>query len=139
MPGRGERRLVVAGQDERLAGGRGEGEAVLDLADPGEILRVRCIDQDPGRQRHIRGVELVHGQRVVAGLGEDPVDVMILVDDHHRQVPAAGVGHGHRRPVRDVDDRDAVQRVAVHPDDRLLIERGGARRCFHVFTPPACA
>jgi hypothetical protein len=40
LPGRGERRLVVAGQDERLAGGRGEGEAVLDLVDPGEILGV---------------------------------------------------------------------------------------------------
>jgi hypothetical protein len=46
-----------------------------------------------------------------------------LVDDHHRDVSIPGIRERDRRALRDVDDRGAVQRVAVHPDHRLMIDR----------------
>ena len=54
---------------------------------------------------------------------EDPVDEVVLVDDHHRDVSISGIRERDRRALRDVDDRRAVERVAVHPDHRLMIDR----------------
>jgi hypothetical protein len=51
------------------------------------------------------------------------IDVVILVHDHYRDVAIAALGDRDRGPVGDVDDRKAVERVPVHPDHGLMVDR----------------
>ena len=60
---------------------------------------------------------------MVAGFVEDSVDVVVLVDDHQRDIAVSAVRDRDRGSLRDIDDCDAVERVAVHPDHRLMINR----------------
>ena len=118
-----EARRVVVGRLERLRRARLHGEPVLERVDLRHVAGVARVDEDPGRDADPRRVELLHGQAVLAGLVEEAVDVVILVDHHHRHVAVAAVRERERGPFRDVDDRGAVERVAVHPDHGLLIDR----------------
>ena len=94
-----ERLVVVVREDQRLVGIRAQDEAVLDHMDLRDVGRVGRVDQHPSAEEDIGSVELLDGQRVLARLGEDPVDVVVLVDDHHRQVSTSGVGDGDGSPV----------------------------------------
>jgi hypothetical protein len=64
---------------------------------------------------------------VPAGFVYDLVDVVVLIHDHDGQVAAARLRDGECPALGQVDDRCAVQGVAVHPYDGLLIHgRRGA-------------
>jgi hypothetical protein len=107
---------------------RCEREAILNFVDVRDVVGVRGVNQHTCPERHVRGVEVLDRQVVGARLGEDLIDVVVLVDNHHRQVAVPGVGDRDGRPLGDVDDGQAVERVSVHPDDCLLIDRcGGAQ------------
>jgi hypothetical protein len=87
LPSPIERDVVVVGHLERVTGFSGEREAVLDLVDLLDIVwvggstRIRAA-------RSANGVSIfLHRHRVGARFMEDPVDVVILIDDHYRQVP----------------------------------------------------
>jgi hypothetical protein len=54
---------------------------------------------------------------------EDRVDVVVLVDDHRREVPLAMLGQSERSPGAEIDDGIAVERVAIHTDHGLLVDR----------------
>ena len=72
-------------------------------------------------------------EAVITGLVEDLVDVVILVDDHHRDVAVVVLRDRDCRPGGDVDHGEAVQGVPVHPDHRLVVDgRGSAVVGEHV-------
>ena len=75
---------------------------------------------------------------MVAGLVQDLVDVVVVVDDHHGEVSVTGVGEGERGFLRDVDHGEGVERVPVLADDRLVVDRRRFAMMVSVFTPPAC-
>ena len=89
----------------------------------GEIGRIVGVDEDPRGDEHVVGVEPVDGELVIAGTVDHLVDVVVVVDDHHRQVAVTGIGQRQGRSFGDVDDRAAVQGVAVLADHRLLVDR----------------
>jgi hypothetical protein len=85
--------------------------------------RVVRVDENPRGDEHVIGVVVGDGELVLSGLVQDPVDVVVLVDQHHRQVPLAGVGQGQRGPAGQVDDGTRVEGVPVLTDDRLVVQR----------------
>ena len=89
----------------------------------GEIVRVVRVDEHPRRDEDVGRLVAVDAEFVHAGIVEDLVDVVILIDDHHRHVPIAVFGHRERRAVTDVNDGEAVERVPVHSDHGLVIDR----------------
>jgi hypothetical protein len=72
---------------------------------------------------------------VVAGLVVDAVDVVVLVDDHHREVPLAAVRESERRPCGQVDHGRGVERVPVLPDDGLLVQWRGLAEVVQAVDP----
>jgi hypothetical protein len=48
---------------------------------------------------------------VVTGVVEHLVDVVVVVDDHDREVPVTGIREAERRTLGDVDDGAAIQSV----------------------------
>jgi hypothetical protein len=55
------------------------------------VLRIFRVDQNAHGQQDIRRVEFVHRQIVGSGRMEDPVDVMVLIDDHRGDVALAAI------------------------------------------------
>src|SRR6185503_13572976 len=58
----------------------------------------------------------------------DAVDVVTLVHHHHRDVATAAVRDRYGRALGDVHHGGAVQRVAVHADHGLVVDRRGRAR-----------
>ena len=114
--------LVVVGHRERSGRPGPQRHLVLQLMHRGEVGGIVGIGEDPRCDQHVVGVETLHGELVVAALVEDVVDVVIVVDDHHRQVAGPGIGQRQRGTRGDVDDRAGVQRVTVLADHRLIID-----------------
>ena len=83
---------VVAGHCQRLRRRRVDRELILELVDRGDVVGVGWIDQDSRRDAGPGRVELFDGHRVLTRLVEDAVDVVVLIDHHHRQVSVAAVG-----------------------------------------------
>ena len=117
-----EARRVVVGCFERERGRRAQTEAILDGGRLLDVAGVAGVDEDAGRHGDIGGVATIDAEVMVAGVVDDLVDVVVLVDDHHGHVSTAVLGHGDRCPSGDVDDGEAVQGVAVHPDHRLVLD-----------------
>jgi hypothetical protein len=97
--------------------------------------RVVRVDENPRGDEHVIGVVVGDGELVLSGLVQDPVDVVVLVDQHHRQVPLAGVGQGQRGPAGQVHDRRGVQGVPVLPDDRLVVQGRGLAVVMQLVDP----
>ena len=116
-----------------------QAELVLQRIDRGDVSRVGRVHEYPDGDQYIRGVELIDSQLVLARIVENPIDVVVLVDDHHRDIPVPAVRDHSVAPAADVHDGLAVEGVAVHPDDRLMVYRDGARYGNNWLTPPACA
>jgi len=74
-----------------------EPELILERIDRRHIVRVARVDEHSRCDQHPGRIELFDGQSMLAGLIEDPVDVVILVDDHHRDVPVSSVRDRDRR------------------------------------------
>ena len=50
--------------------------------------------------------------------------VLVLVDDLHRHEAFARIGQGDRhRPRVEIEDRRGIERVAIEPDDGLVVDR----------------
>ena len=113
---------VVLRRHERLVGDRREHQLILDSGYCREVVRVAGINEGACDDRRERRVELLHGDVVVAGVMKHAVDVVILIDDHDRQIAFTGVRHGDRCAAGDIDNREAVQGVAIHPDHGLLVD-----------------
>ena len=58
------------------------------------VLRVGRIDKDARCDERIGSTDLLGGKRVHPGVVEYLVDVVVLVDHHHREVPVSWVGNG---------------------------------------------
>ena len=71
----------------------------------------------------IAGADHVLRQRDGPGAIGDMLDVMIFVHHQQRLEALAGIGHGdcHRR--RQIENADAVGRIEIGADDRLLVDR----------------
>ena len=50
------------------------------------------------------------------------VDVVVVLHHHHAEIAIPHVRDGDRRPCRGIDDRGAVNRILVHPDDGLVVQ-----------------
>ena len=81
------------------------------------------VDEDSRGDCDVVGVEPVDREGMFARRVEYVVDVVVVVDDHHREVAVACVGNRQCGTLRDVDDRAAVQRVAVLANDSLVVDR----------------
>ena len=100
-------------------------ELVLQAVDGVEVRGVVRVDEDAGGDGDEFGVEPVDRERMLASGVEYVVDVVVVVDDHHREVTVARVGNRQCCTVRDVDDRAAVEGVAVLANDPLVVDRRG--------------
>ena len=100
-------------------------ELVLDLHRCRQVRGICRIDEHARRNQHVRGVEVGLADLMPPGPMEDTIDVVVLVDDHDREVALAGVRDRHDSALGDVHHGDAVQRVAVRSDDRLVVDRDG--------------
>jgi hypothetical protein len=125
LAGRVEARRVVVRHLERHARCRRELELVLQRDDRSDVVGITGVGEDAHGDEHVRRLELVDAHVVDAGIVVDAIDVMVLVDDHHRHVPVTVLRHGHGRAAGDVEDPEAVQRVAVQSDHRLVLHVGG--------------
>jgi hypothetical protein len=67
---------------------------------------------------------------------ERAVHMMILVEHHRRHVPTTTAGQREGRALRDVGNLRAIERVAVLPDHRLMIDR--RRFCRTALTWRGC-
>ncbi len=56
---------------------------------------------------------------------QDAVHKMVFVDDHRREIPTSRIRQPQVGRLREINDREAVQRVPVESDDRLFIDAGG--------------
>src|SRR6478752_6713609 len=119
-----EARWLVLRQLESSRRVRVELDLILDRSDRRDVRRIDWIHQHPHGNQHPRRIELSERQVVLTGIMKKTVDVVVLVDHHHREVAIAAVRYRQPRPCRDIRDRKAVQRVAVHPDHRLPLDRG---------------
>ena len=115
--------LLVIGHHERLGRLGRQSEAVLDGGHAVEVVRIVRVDEHARCDEDVGRLVAVDTEFVHAGIVKDLVDVVILVDDHHRHVPITVLRHRERRAVTDVHDGEAVERVPVHADHGLVIDR----------------
>ena len=72
---------------------------------------------------HIARADLLPRERVLGRRDRSP-RVLILIDDLHRHEPLARIGQRDRhRPGVEVEHHRRIERVAVHPDDGLVVDR----------------
>ena len=73
-----------------VTNGRADRALILDLVLEGvdgvEVGRVVRVDQGPHRDAYVVGVEAIEGQFVFPGGVDHLVDVVVVVDDDHRQI-----------------------------------------------------
>jgi hypothetical protein len=63
-------------------------------------------------------------QRVFTGFMEHRVHKMVFVDDHRGEIAVTGTGQRESGRFGEINDREAIQRVSVESDDRLLVNAG---------------
>ena len=120
-----ERSGVVLGAHEVDGGSDLEPQAVLDRRRRREVGGIVGVDQGAGRDEDVVGVGREGGDVVLARVVDDAADVVVVVDDHDGEVAGAGIGHHHLRALGEVDDREAVEGVAVETDHGLRVDRRG--------------
>ena len=98
---------------------------VLKGVDDGDIGWVGRVGEDPHSDQDVRGVELLNCQLEFTRVVEHAIDVVILIHDHHRQIAASTIRNRQRGTHRNVNDRQAVERVTVHPDHCLVVKWRG--------------
>lgn len=62
---------------------------------------------------------------MVASAVEDLVYISIIIDNHRRHLTLTNVRQRNRCALGNIHDSEAIERIAVHADDSLLIERRG--------------
>lgn len=63
---------------------------------------------------------------------------MIIVDDQQREIAVVRkFGDGYRGTAAGIDHRCGIQRVAIHPHNRLLIQRRGLGNVIELIDPIA--
>jgi hypothetical protein len=123
VAGRVEAGRVVVESGERASRSGVHVQLVLQGVHGREVGGVVGVDEGSHRDTHVVGVEAIDGELVFPGVVDHVVDVVVVVDDHRRQVAVAGIGQRQRRALGDVDECPAVQGVAVHADHGLLSDR----------------
>ena len=108
----------------RISASRIDSQLVLQCDNLREVLRVSGIDQGADGHRDMRSREHRGFEPVLARCVEDVVDVVVLVDDHRGLIAAGRFRHPERGALADVEDRRAVERVAVHAHHCLFVDRG---------------
>ena len=99
-------------------------DRVLQGMDSLHILRIVCVNQHSDAQQDIARSDPLPGEGVGSGAVIDLGRVLVLVDDLHRHEALAGVGQGYRhRAGVEVEDRSRIERIAIHPDDGLFVDR----------------
>jgi hypothetical protein len=66
-----------------------------------------------------------HRQFVGTRTVVDIIHIAVIVDNHQRHVTPTGIREGDRCAFGDVDDAGTVERIPIHPNDVLLIDRRG--------------
>ena len=107
-------------------------ERILQSRDRRKVIGVARVYEDPRAQQDVLAAELLRVEPVLAGIVQNSRDVVILVDRHDGQVALAWIGERDRRSSGDVHDSEAVERVPVHPDHGLFVDRSG-----NAVVPPA--
>ena len=82
------------------------------------------VGKDTRHEGCVAGAVLGQVDLAFAGVVEDRVDVVIGVHDCDGEVAAAAVGDGDDGS-GEIHDGEAVEGVAVHPHDGLLVQWGG--------------
>ena len=80
------------------------------------------IDEDAHDQCGVVGPDQFTREQVLSRVAQDDGTEVILTDHPHGDVALAGIGHRDGDVLAHVDDRAAVQSVAVLADDRLVVE-----------------
>ena len=114
------RRLETAG-----AGLRRDGRS-LDLATGGDIGRAGRVDEGANDDKGIARTHALARQGIGPRLVDDQLDEMVLVDDLQGLEPTTRLGQGDSHGRGEIEHATRIGRVAVHPDDLLLVDRGGA-------------
>ena len=118
-----KRRHIIIGAYKRRVTRSVKDELILQRVDGSDIVRIVWIDENARCQANELRVEFVECQLVGSSFMVDAVDEVILIDHHHREVAISRIGQRHRRRLAEVDDDRTVERVAILPDDRLVVER----------------
>ncbi len=130
---------VVVGRDERFRRPGRDRRLVLQHTDRRDVVGVGRVDQYPYGDEDIPRSVLLLSQRVLTRRVENTTDVVVLVHDHRGHVTLARVGQCQDGRLGEIDDREAVERVAVEPDHRLLVDRGGFPVVPELPPPPPAA
>ena len=98
---------------------------ILQSMNVGHILGIARIDQCSHANQHITGADFFLGQDMGACAVIDLGRILISIDHLHRHEALARIGQRDRnRPGSEVEDCGGIQRVAVQPDDGLVVDRG---------------
>jgi hypothetical protein len=89
-----------------------------------DVLVIVGIDQDADANKGVARSDLIPGQGADRGAIVDLGRVLVFVDHLHRQEALARIGQGDRhRTGIEVEHRRRIERIAVHPDNRLPGDR----------------
>ena len=122
VAGLGLRLLVVVGQRELSRSAAVDVEGVLQPVHLGDVFGAVRIDEDAHDQCGVVGPDQFTREQVLSRVAQDDGTEVILTDHPHGDVALAGIGHRDGDVLAHVDDRAAVQSVAVLADDRLVVE-----------------
>ena len=90
-----------------------------------DVRLIRAIDEQANCYIDIRRIEFIHSQLMGAATAEDLVYISIIIDNHRRHVTLANVRQRNRCTLGNIHGSEAIERIAVHADNSLLIERRG--------------
>ena len=99
-------------------------DGILKRMDLLHVRGVVGIDQRPHADQHIARADLLLRDGVLAGAIDRRRRILSSSDQLHRHEALAGVRQRDRhRPGIEIEHRRGIERVAVHPDDGLGIDR----------------
>ncbi len=100
-------------------------DGVLQGAHGRDVLGIVGVDENAHDGENIARADPLLRQRKAAGAVDDLGRVGVLVDRLHRQDAPPRVRQRDRRRARvEIEHGAGIERVAVHPGDRLPVERG---------------
>lgn len=117
--------LIVVRMHVRVGGSGLDFQLILQFVGYLDVAGVNRICKRPGRKRNVWRVKLFDRELVYASLMKNLVDILVFVDNHYREIAIAGIRDGQSRPLADINDSEAVERIAIHANHVLLIERRG--------------
>jgi len=114
---------VILGHRERLCRRQLQVVLVLQGGDCRDVVGVVRVDQGTYGYQRVPRAGAVSVEVEGAGAVVHLVDEVVLVDHHDGDVTVSGVRHAQAPAAGKVDNGEAVEGVAVQPDDGLLIDR----------------